>query len=76
MSFDAYSQIVKVLDAWWKRNVSFAFRQVQLAVMLKTVMTHAPGDGTRRRYAPDCKTKTPNPFIFSPSDCLDSTRCA
>ena len=33
MLFDAYSQIVKVLDAWWKGNVSVAFRQVQLAVI-------------------------------------------
>ena len=33
MSFDAYSQIVNVLDAWWKGNVSVAFSQVQLAVI-------------------------------------------
>ena len=33
MSFSAHSQIVRVLNACWKGNVSVAFSQVQLAVI-------------------------------------------
>ena len=44
--------------------------------LTKAVMAHAPGDTTRGRDAPSYNTKTPNPFIPSPSDCLASTRVA
>ena len=33
MSFNAHSQIVRVLDAWWKGNVSVVFPQIELVVI-------------------------------------------